>query len=42
MNDFNTNSPIISTILSDKEITDEYIVDFLTDIVVINEFKIPK
>jgi hypothetical protein len=38
----NTNSPIISTILSDKEITDEYIVDFLTDIVVINEFKIPK
>lgn len=39
---FETESPIISTILLDEEITEEYIVDFLIDEVVTDVIYIPK
>ncbi len=42
INEFRTDSPIISTILSNSDITDEYIIDFLTSQVVVNEINIPK
>jgi hypothetical protein len=40
--DFETESPIISTILLDEEITEEYIIDFLTDQVVSDVIYMPK
>ena len=39
---FETESPIISTILLDEEITEEYIIDFLTDQVVSDVIYMPK
>ena len=39
---FETESPIISTILLDEEITEEYIIDFLTDKVVSDVIYMPK
>ena len=39
---FETESPIISTILLDEEITEEYIIDFLTDYVVSDVIYMPK
>ena len=39
---FETESPIISTILLDEEITEEHIIDFLTDQVVSDVIYMPK
>jgi hypothetical protein len=39
---FETESPIISTILLDEEITEEHIIDFLTDQVVSDLIYMPK
>ena len=39
---FETESPIISSILLDEEITEEYIIDFLTDYVVSDIIYMPK
>ena len=39
---FSSKSPIISTILLNEEITDEYIIDYLTDKIAVNEIYIPK
>jgi hypothetical protein len=41
-NNFSSESPIISTILLNEEITDEYIIDYLTDKIAVNEIYIPK
>ena len=35
--EFNSNSPIISTVISGEEITDEYIIEFYSESVVLNE-----
>ena len=39
---FETESPVISTILLDEEITEEHIIDFLTDQVVSDVIYMPK
>ncbi|MDA8547440.1 hypothetical protein N9K61_01750 [Flavobacteriaceae bacterium] len=39
---FNSKSPIISSILLNEEITEEYIVDYLTDKIAENDIYIPK
>ena len=39
---FSSKSPIISTIILDDEITEEYILDYLTDKIAVNEIHIPK
>ena len=39
---FSSKSPIISTIILDEEITEEYILDYLTDKIAVNEIYIPK
>ena len=39
---FNSKSPIISTILLNEEITEEYIIDYLTDKIAENDIYIPK
>ena len=39
---FNSKSPIISSILLNEEITEEYIVDYLTDKIAENDIHIPK
>jgi hypothetical protein len=41
-NNFESDSPIISTILLDEEITEEHIIDFLTDQVVSDLIYMPK
>ena len=35
--EFNSNSPIISTVISGEEITDEFIIEFYSESVVLNE-----
>ena len=35
--EFDTNSPIISTLISGEEITDEYIIEFYSESIVLNE-----
>ena len=35
--EFDSNSPLISTIISGEEITDEYIIEFYSESVVLNE-----
>ena len=35
--DFESNSPIISTVISGEEITDEYIIEFYSESLVLNE-----
>ena len=39
---FNSKSPIISSILLNEEITEEFIVDYLTDKIAENDIYIPK
>ena len=39
---FSSESPIISTILLNEEITEEYIIDYLTDKIAENDIYIPK
>lgn len=39
---FSSKSPIISSILLNEEITEEYIVDYLTDKIAENDIYIPK
>ena len=39
---FSSKSPIISTILLNEEITEEYIIDYLTDKIAENDIYIPK
>ena len=39
---FSYETPIISTILLNEEITEEYIIDYLTDKIAVNEIYIPK
>ena len=41
-NNFSSESPIISTILLNEEITEEYIIDYLTDKIAENDIYIPK
>ena len=35
--EINSNSPIISTVISGEEITDEYIIEFYSESIVLNE-----
>ena len=35
--EFDSNSPLISTIISGEEITDEYIIEFYSESIVLNE-----
>ena len=35
--EFDSNSPLISTVISGEEITDEYIIEFYSESVVLNE-----
>jgi len=35
--EFDSNSPIISTVISGEEITDEYIIEFYSESIVLNE-----
>ena len=37
LTEFDSNSPIISTVISGEEITDEYIIEFYSETVVLNE-----
>lgn len=37
LTEFDSNSPIISTVISGEEITDEYIIEFYSESVVLNE-----
>jgi len=37
LTEFDSNSPIISTVISGEEITDEYIIDFYSESLVLNE-----
>tara|TARA_E500000331_G_scaffold352816_1_gene402214 strand:+ start:513 stop:842 length:330 start_codon:yes stop_codon:yes gene_type:complete len=37
LTEFDSNSPIISTIISGEEITDEYIIEFYSESIVLNE-----
>ena len=39
---FSSKSPILSTIILDDEITEEYILNYLTDKIAVNEIHIPK
>ena len=39
---FNSKSPIISSILLNEEISEEYIIDYLTDKIAENDIHIPK
>ena len=39
---FNSNSPIISTILSDEEITEEFMIEYFADEIVFDQIYIPK
>ena len=40
LTEFDTNSPIISTLISGEEITDEYIIEFYSESVVLNEINL--
>jgi len=40
--EIDTNSPIISTLISGEEITDEYIIEFYSESVVLNEINFGK
>ena len=37
LTEFDSNSPIISTVISGEEITDEYIIEFYSESIVLNE-----
>ena len=37
LTEFDSNSPIISTVISGEEITDEYIIEFYSESLVLNE-----
>ena len=39
---FNSNSPIISTILSDEEITEEFMIEYFAEEIVFDQIYIPK
>ena len=38
--EFDSNSPLISTVISGEEITDEYIIEFYSESVVLNEINL--
>ena len=40
LTEFDTNSPIISTLISGEEITDEYIIEFYSESIVLNEINL--
>ena len=40
LTEFDTNSPIISTLISGEEITDEYIIELYSESVVLNEINL--
>ena len=40
--EISSETPIISTIILNEEITEEYIIDYLTDKIAVNEMYIPK
>jgi len=42
LTEFDTNSPIISTLISGEEITNEYIIEFYSESIVLNEINFGK
>ncbi|MEK9755627.1 MAG: hypothetical protein VW371_01160 [Bacteroidota bacterium] len=41
-NEINSDSPLLSSIVSGEEITDEFIIEYYSESIVLNEFQIPK
>ena len=40
--EINSDSPLLSSIVSGEEITDEFIIEYYSESIVLNEFQIPK